>query len=55
MDRDIPASIFLIEPDRFKKRPILSCMTVGVGIAAYTLKAVTARELNAVIVNLAVP
>lgn len=47
----IPASIFLIEPNRFKKRLMLMFLAIGAGLAAYTLKIIIASDVTAVIAN----
>jgi hypothetical protein len=47
----VPASIYLIEPDRFRKRLILGCLTIGAGLALYTLKVIAGTGVNAVIVQ----
>jgi len=47
----IPLSIFLVEPNRFKKRVILLLLTVGIGLAFYTSSVITSSELNAVVIN----
>lgn len=47
----IPISIFLIEANNLRRRLVLLCLAVGIGLAIYTLRIIAVSEVNAVISN----